>query len=437
MADSQLTKQCSHCKLTKPISDFHKARNCRLGVKNKCRECCNAVGREYMRSRRADKDRPAPVPRSKEVPTEKYCPRCETVKPVSEFILVSEELKTTSDLYAYCRPCKREYEEEGRRNRGIKPKIELRKIVESRDLPADEYNRLRKRLNMQQRRAKDPEVIARKERAEQARKNDVFRCDVCADWKGRCDECTRLAHLEAIRRWRDRNRSGRPSGAPKRESVSDDELVEKYQSGMSTFQIAETVDMTPSGIVIRLRNLGIQMRKTWDYEHVQNLPRTGNPGELNGNWIELPIDEIIQMYETGMCAEEIARDLGTVTGSTIIKRLRSVGLDVDSSGWGRARTASDGHRVSSSLELAVDDWLCVNELRHTVHPRLPWGTKHRSDFLVDGRTYIEVWGVVNNPEYDDRRQQKVAMYQKHGNALVQVFPDDVLDGLSILISLLA
>lgn len=264
---------------------------------------------------------------------------------------------------------------------------------------------------------------------------DPFRCDRCRHLKWRCEACRTIAHRAAVKKFRDKHRSGRPTGAPKRSSVRDDDLVAKYLSGMSTFAIAKTVNLTPAGVAYRLHRLGIQLRPKWDHPEFRYAVHP-NHGNRNGNWIELPMEEIIQMYQAGMCAEEIARDLGTVIGGTIVYRLRRAGITVDSSGWGRAHTAKDGHRVSSSLELAVDNWLFDHNVRHTVHPRLPWGTLHRADFLVGQTTFVEVWGVINNPAYNARRQQKVALYQLHGNALVEVFLHDVCNGLGVLNPLL-
>lgn len=52
----------------------------------------------------------------------------------------------------------------------------------------------------------------------------------------------------------------------KKPSISTDELIRLYQSGLSTTQIGNKVGLVKSGVGARLKKAGISLRKSADYE---------------------------------------------------------------------------------------------------------------------------------------------------------------------------
>lgn len=94
---------------------------------------------------------------------------------------------------------------------------------------------------------------------------------------------------------------------------------------------------------------------------------------------------------------------------------------------GRTRPAklrcADGHRVRSKPEKAVDDWLHAQGILHELEPRLKG---MRPDWRV-GNVYIEMWGLKGQQGYEERREEKLALYRKRKLRLVELFPEDVED----------
>lgn len=82
----------------------------------------------------------------------------------------------------------------------------------------------------------------------------------------------------------------------------------------------------------------------------------------------------------------------------------------------------DGHRVRSSYEVAVDNWLSSHDLPHEYEAPIPNST-FRTDFLVQG-IYIEIWGMVRNPRYQARKEEKIALYASLGLPLISLLRSD-------------
>lgn len=130
--------------------------------------------------------------------------------------------------------------------------------------------------------------------------------------------------------------------------------------------------------------------------------------------------ELCDRIAAGESLRSIERDFD-VTRIVLRNRCREYGIDVRRDGWdgGHRLTTADGHRVRSTYELRVDDWLHAHGLAHELEPRYPFDQRYRADFLVQG-TFIEVWGVTNNPRYKQRRQWKVEQCARHGLPLIQI-----------------
>jgi len=102
----QLQKKCGHCRVVKPMADFHRSRNRSDGRQGWCRTC----GLASKASRRVRKRPLAP-------PGLKRCATCGETKPVSDFRQRVDGQRYDGShgglgLYAYCRPCERAYNNE-------------------------------------------------------------------------------------------------------------------------------------------------------------------------------------------------------------------------------------------------------------------------------------------------------------------------------------
>ncbi|KAB7743108.1 DUF2510 domain-containing protein [Nostocoides sp. F2B08] len=75
-------------------------------------------------------------------------------------------------------------------------------------------------------------------------------------------------------------------------------------------------------------------------------------------------------------------------------------------------------------ERTLDDWLSAYGVDHEKEPRYP-DSNYRGDFLVGG-SFIEFFGLVGNPDYDARIQEKRVTAEKYGIDLIEIYPKDML-----------
>lgn len=105
----------------------------------------------------------------------------------------------------------------------------------------------------------------------------------------------------------------------------------------------------------------------------------------------------------------------------------------------------DGLWVASKGERAIADWLAREGVAYAYEPELAGGLT--PDFHVEGTdTVIEYWGLVGDPDYEERMAEKIEQYEDHGYEVVSVFPSHLdrvgevleveLDGLGVLESTL-
>ncbi len=87
----------------------------------------------------------------------------------------------------------------------------------------------------------------------------------------------------------------------------------------------------------------------------------------------------------------------------------------------------DGHFVRSYSEIIIDNWLYNHHIVHAYEHRMQIGLNFlRCDFYIPTeKVFIEFWGKVGDPKYDDRRQKKKAMYDQAGVRLLELFPMDI------------
>lgn len=85
--------------------------------------------------------------------------------------------------------------------------------------------------------------------------------------------------------------------------------------------------------------------------------------------------------------------------------------------------AADGHLCLSIGEKMIDDWLSAHGIPHDREPPWPEG-RMRGDFLV-GKTFIEYFGLLGDPDYDAKILLKKNMAQRHGIRLISIYPGDI------------
>lgn len=88
--------------------------------------------------------------------------------------------------------------------------------------------------------------------------------------------------------------------------------------------------------------------------------------------------------------------------------------------------AVDGHFVRSRAELIIDNYLYVNKILHAYERRLPVEEEAYCDwYLPDGEVYVEYWGMEENPQYRERKQQKLKIYRSRNLQLIELNDSDV------------
>jgi transposase len=122
--------------------------------------------------------------------------------------------------------------------------------------------------------------------------------------------------------------------------------------------------------------------------------------------------------EQELTTAEIANKF-SVSPGIIQSRLRAFGIPTRPEGFGGLTLCSDGHKVRSSYERRVCEWLTEHGIEHEYEPRLSFDRRSKADFLARG-CYIEVWGVYGNEKYKERKARKVAGYKASGLPLLQI-----------------
>jgi Mn-dependent DtxR family transcriptional regulator len=86
----------------------------------------------------------------------------------------------------------------------------------------------------------------------------------------------------------------------------------------------------------------------------------------------------------------------------------------------------DGHYVRSKAEVMVDNWLYTEGFVHAYERKLPVEEDVYCDFyLPQGKVYIEYWGLENDPQYLERKKEKIGIYQKNNFQLIELNESDI------------
>ena len=93
--------------------------------------------------------------------------------------------------------------------------------------------------------------------------------------------------------------------------------------------------------------------------------------------------------------------------------------------------ARDGHKCDSISEAIIDNWLAKNNISHKREVPYP-KTGHRADWSINGKTFIEYFGLAkDSPRYDRAIKRKRRICKKSGIKLVEIYPKDLYPRLRL------
>lgn len=194
------------------------------------------------------------------------------------------------------------------------------------------------------------------------------------------------------------------------------ELLEHlYWGEWLTYEtIGERLGVDFTSIPYWLKKFGILRRTLWE-------TRRG-PG-----WVDPDQQIVAHLYEAENMSTDAIGKLFKVSGTYIKAVLQRMNIPCRQSGYPNVShyTAKDGHRVKSSLELQVDDWLFTHNIPHQYEGRIG-ETNLRTDFVV-GNIYIEIWGITGHQAYEEKRKRKLDAYEHNNLELLSVYPNDFPD----------
>lgn len=87
---------------------------------------------------------------------------------------------------------------------------------------------------------------------------------------------------------------------------------------------------------------------------------------------------------------------------------------------GSVYVASDGHRLRSSYEFLVDEYLYAKGIPHQVDGLICDNVKYRYDFKISNKHFIEIWGYRGRYNYDRKIEIKKAVYSTLGINLISI-----------------
>ncbi|WP_138413311.1 hypothetical protein [Sinomonas gamaensis] len=95
-------------------------------------------------------------------------------------------------------------------------------------------------------------------------------------------------------------------------------------------------------------------------------------------------------------------------------------------GWGTLIRARDGHLCFSLGEKTVCDFLHQHGIKHDREPFYPIDPDfnphglRRADWKLDDLTFVEFWGMPNDPKYAAKMRQKRQLAQRRGLTLIEL-----------------
>ena len=158
-----------------------------------------------------------------------------------------------------------------------------------------------------------------------------------------------------------------------------------------------------------------------------NIPaRTCSESRLGSDFKEPTKEELIDLYVAkGLNSRDIG-DIYGIDGQGIVRRMRKYKIKIKNNSFGNSSLLMNGIKVKSSYEKTFGDLLCENNIKFDYEPQLSFNHHYHSDFLINN-TYVEIWGVVGNKKYDERKNKKIQLYNSNGFKLISLYPKDFKD----------
>jgi len=224
----------------------------------------------------------------------------------------------------------------------------------------------------------------------------------------------------AIRTWlKEENillRVGREAHGYTFKKPSRQELIDWYiKEKKSSFEIAKIVGVEPTTVRRWLRKENISIRTMSE----ANFARSGK-------LIKKPYREQLKKWYIDEMKTTV--EIGNMVGvpfTTIRNWLKEYKIPKRKSKYGMKYyiNCKDGHKVKSSYERYVDNWLFEKGIPHEYNGLLP-GSKYKYDFKIDN-WYVEIWGLKNIDLYDKKMSRKIQFYETHHLKRIDIFPDEV------------
>lgn len=179
-----------------------------------------------------------------------------------------------------------------------------------------------------------------------------------------------------------------------------------FEDARSLMDIANELNCDPGAVKFWANEYRIEVPKmdTWSQRNKQRGYERPSRNTLENLYHE-------QKFSLSAIAEMFG-----VSRQAIKDAFTEYGIELRTSGWRKSFMCKDSHLVKSSYERRVDDWLFENGINHEYEPVLPFGNM-KADFLAKG-IYIEIFGVIHNSRYSERKARKIECYRSHGLHLV-------------------
>jgi hypothetical protein len=206
---------------------------------------------------------------------------------------------------------------------------------------------------------------------------------------------------------------GKP-GTPKRQRPDPAVLRDLYEAQrLPAKEVAERLGVHWTTVIDWLRDAGVAVRPSHRRRTVGER-RTGQPALLPD------AATFCALYGSGLSLEAVGERYGVSTMVTT-KLARAYGVSLREGGYngGRRHVGTDRHRVRSSYELMVCEWLTARGIVHEYEPSLPLPGRWSADFRANG-WYIEIWGMKSHGRYRDGQEYKRAWYRAHNAALIEL-----------------
>jgi len=177
--------------------------------------------------------------------------------------------------------------------------------------------------------------------------------------------------------------------------------------------------------ICKIYDVDMTLIMLWLRKH--NIPaRTCSESMLGKEFKEPTKEELVDLYVTrGLNSRDIGEMYG-IDGQGIVRRMKKFKIKIKNNSFGNSSLLTNGIKVKSSYEKTFGDLLCKNNIKFSYEPQLSFNHRYHSDFLINN-TYVEIWGVVGNKKYDERKNKKIQLYNSNGFKLISLYPKDFTD----------